>query len=117
MTADGRRAVAVSWDDTLRVWDLDSGRELHTLHSQAEEVSAMAVTEDGQRAVAGAQDGTLKVWDLENSWDLEQASEQASITLDAQAFCLALAPDNTTIVAGDASGDVHCLRFTEPFHP
>jgi WD40 repeat protein len=25
VTADGRRAVSASWDNTLKVWDLDSG--------------------------------------------------------------------------------------------
>jgi WD40 repeat protein len=31
VTADGRRAVSASDDQTLKVWDLDSGAELRTL--------------------------------------------------------------------------------------
>ena len=31
VTADGRRAVSASWDHTLKVWDLATGAELHTL--------------------------------------------------------------------------------------
>ena len=31
MTPDGQRAVSASDDHTLKVWDLASGRELHTL--------------------------------------------------------------------------------------
>ena len=31
MTADGKRAVSASWDKTLKVWDLETGRELRTL--------------------------------------------------------------------------------------
>ena len=31
MTPDGQRAVSASGDQTLKVWDLESGRELRTL--------------------------------------------------------------------------------------
>ena len=31
VTADGQRAVSASEDKTLKVWELDSGRELRTL--------------------------------------------------------------------------------------
>jgi DNA invertase Pin-like site-specific DNA recombinase len=31
VTADGRRAVSASWDNTLKVWDLENGREVRTL--------------------------------------------------------------------------------------
>ena len=31
VTADGRRAVSASEDNTLKVWDLESGRRLRTL--------------------------------------------------------------------------------------
>ena len=31
VTPDGQRAVSASWDKTLKVWELASGRELRTL--------------------------------------------------------------------------------------
>jgi hypothetical protein len=31
LTADGKRAVSASWDNTPKVWDLESGRALRTL--------------------------------------------------------------------------------------
>ena len=31
LSADGRRAVSASWDKTLKVWDVETGRELRTL--------------------------------------------------------------------------------------
>ena len=35
VTPDGKRAVSASWDKTLKVWDLDSGRELRTLEGHS----------------------------------------------------------------------------------
>jgi WD40 repeat protein len=68
--AGGRRAVSASEDRTLRVWELESGRELLTLKGHAGWVQAVAVTPDGRRAVSGCADGTLKVWELESGREL-----------------------------------------------
>ena len=48
MTPDGKRAVSASWDHTLKVWDLDSGRELRTLEGHLDSVNGVAVTPDGK---------------------------------------------------------------------
>ena len=40
VTADGQRAVSASWDKTLKVWDLESGRELRTLKGHTGAVMA-----------------------------------------------------------------------------
>ena len=54
VTPDGRRAVSASADDTLKVWDLESGRELHTLSGHAHSVFTVAVRPDGRRAVSAS---------------------------------------------------------------
>jgi len=43
-------------DETLKVWDLDTGRALRTLEGYSAEVSCVAVTADGKRA------GGFRVW-------------------------------------------------------
>ena len=65
VTADGKRAVSASHDNTLKVWDLETGRTLHTLEGHSRFVSGVTVTADGKRAVSASYDNTLKVWDLE----------------------------------------------------
>ena len=60
VTPDGRRVVSASWDNTLKVWDLESGRELHILRGHLSSVSAVVVTPDGRRAVSASADGTLR---------------------------------------------------------
>ena len=70
VTADGRRAVSASWDQTLKVWDLETGSELRTLAGHTAWVRGVAVTADGRRAVSASDDKTLKVWDLETGSEL-----------------------------------------------
>ncbi|MDD4652802.1 MAG: WD40 repeat domain-containing protein [Methanothrix sp.] len=53
-------------DNTLKVWDLESGKEVRTLVGHQSWVRAVALTGDGRRAVSASDDKTLKVWDLES---------------------------------------------------
>ena len=73
ITPDGRRAVSASRDQTLRLWDLESGQTLRTLEGHTESVSAVAVTPDGRRAVSGSYDETLRLWDLESGPNIAHA--------------------------------------------
>ncbi|MEG4186942.1 WD40 repeat domain-containing protein, partial [Microcoleus sp. Pol17_C1] len=66
LTADSKRAISGSRDNTLKVWDLTTGSELFTLKGHSDWVNAVAVTPDGKRAISGSRDNTLKVWDLTN---------------------------------------------------
>ena len=70
ITPDGRRAVSASWDNTLRVWDLESGQSLRTLQGHSSEVIGVAITPDGRRAVSASYDNTLRIWDLESGQSL-----------------------------------------------
>jgi WD40 repeat protein len=54
----------------VKVWNLDSGKELHTLKGHSAWVNAVAVTPDGSRAISGSSDGTLKVWNLDSGEEL-----------------------------------------------
>lgn len=69
---DGHRAVSVSEDKTLRLWDLESGQSLRTLEGHTDSVAAVVVTPDGRRVVSASKDRTLRLWDLESgqSWSL-----------------------------------------------
>lgn len=71
VTPDGRRTVSACWDQTLKVWDLDSGRELRTFDGHSNRVEGVAITPDGRRAVSASVDHTLRVWDLDSGHELQ----------------------------------------------
>jgi len=56
VVTDGRRAVSASFDRTLRVWDLERGRQLVTLEGHHSRVRDCAVAADGRRMVSASYD-------------------------------------------------------------
>jgi WD40 repeat protein len=70
-------------------------------------VWGVAITPDGRHAVSASYDYTLRVWDLESGKEL------ASLTADAPMASCAVSSDGRTIVAGDATGNMHFLQLVE----
>ncbi len=105
VTPDGKQAISVSWDKTIKLWDLVTGEERLTFNGHSDLVSAVAVTQDGKRAISGSWDNTLKVWNLQTGEVI------ASFTGESRINCCAVAPDGVTIAAGEESGRVHFLRL------
>jgi WD40 repeat protein len=66
LSGDGRRAISASGDHTLKVWDVETGRELRTLVGHSNAVDDVDVSQDGRLAVSASYDKTLKVWDVES---------------------------------------------------
>jgi len=63
--------VVASWgSNALKVWDLESGRELYMLQGHTRIVRHLAITADGRHVVSASMDRTVKVWDLERGREL-----------------------------------------------
>lgn len=105
VTPDGRLAVSGSSDNTLKVWDLSAGQAVQTLKGHTGGVMAVAVTGDGRLAVSGASDRSLRVWDL------RAGTTVATFIADGPVTACGVLPDNRTVVAGDATGQVHFLQL------
>jgi WD40 repeat protein len=64
LTHDEKYVIAASRDGTLRVWNVQEGRILHTLTGHSDSVNAVAVIPGTMYALSASSDKTLKLWDI-----------------------------------------------------
>ena len=51
-------------DDTLKLWDMKTGKLIRTLSAPGGEVLSGVFMPDGHTALSGSEDGSLRVWNL-----------------------------------------------------
>lgn len=96
---DGRHAVSVSDDGTLKTWDIESGREIseRKLEVRDTRVTAVRVTPNGQYLVfaySGVTDA-IKVWDLRTQREVcALKGHTNTITV------IAITPDGRRVLSG-----------------
>ena len=60
---DSRTIASASLDETIRVWDVESGQQAaDALMGHTDDVNSVVYSPDGQRIVSGSTDGTVRVW-------------------------------------------------------
>jgi WD40 repeat protein len=97
LTTVGRVAVSASADRSVKLWDLDTGREIDTV-AGPHDVGAFALSPDGRVALSArayGRESTIQRWDL--------AGLRLDGTIDAgdlgSARALAISPDGRTAAA------------------
>jgi WD40 repeat protein/tRNA A-37 threonylcarbamoyl transferase component Bud32 len=62
---DGKRIASAGKDQTVRVWDAATGKQLRSLHGHTARVTSVAWSPDGRRLASGSFDRTVRLWDPE----------------------------------------------------
>jgi WD40 repeat protein len=104
---DGRRLVTAGEGRTLKVWDIDTGKELLVLSGHAASPISVVFSPDGRRILSGSLDRTVKVWDAITGQEvltLEGHTQGIhSVALSADGLRLASAGDDAMIRIWDAT--------------
>ncbi|MBV7337273.1 WD40 repeat domain-containing protein [Chloroflexi bacterium TSY] len=62
-SSDGDQLASVGMDHVVRVWDVASGEQIHSI-SVNQHVYSIAYSPDGHMIVTAAQDGAARIWDI-----------------------------------------------------
>src|SRR5579871_2713903 len=70
ISSDSKLIVTGSSDNTARLWDVQSGKEIRTLTGHAHWVHSVAFSPDGKRVLTGSEDKTARLWDVESGKEI-----------------------------------------------
>ncbi len=66
ISPDSSRLLTGSYDETVRLWDSRTGRELHTLTAHNHNLIMVAFSPDGRQALTSSYDETVRLWDVQS---------------------------------------------------
>src|SRR5262249_53132727 len=61
---DGKALASVSDDETVRLWDVATGEELHHWLGHRKRVFCVAISHDGKMVASGDEDGVVCIWEI-----------------------------------------------------
>jgi WD40 repeat protein len=83
-----------SADHTARLWDAETGAQVHTL-AHADWVTSATFSHDGQSVLTGSYDGTAKLWNVQTSALLQTFGGGAG-----KVQSVVFSPDDQTVLTG-----------------
>ena len=65
-SSNGKQVVTASNDDSAKIWNTATGKQLHVLTGHTDNVNMASFSRDGKQVVTASNDNTVKIWDAEN---------------------------------------------------
>ena len=104
---NGKMLASASWDQSVRLWNVNTGRLLHTLTGHTNEVMSVAFSPDGNTLASGSWDGTIRLWNPRNGKLKRTLTEHAGGVAS-----VAFSPDSNTLASGNADRTIRLWNTT-----
>ena len=92
---DGRTLASGSDDNTIKLWNVQSQRQITTLTGHSNHVRSVAFSPDGQTLASGSVDKTIKLWEVQSQRQIATLTGHSDYV-----WSVAFSPDGRTLASG-----------------
>ncbi len=92
---DGKMLASPSNDKTIRLWDTESGKLIHTLNKQSDSINAVSWSPNSNILASCSDDNTIKIWDARKGESIKVLEKHT-----APVQTVAWSPDAQLIASG-----------------
>ena len=101
---DGRRVVTAHLEaGTVKVWNLENGKQEGTSMEHESGIYDLAVTRDGTKIISSDEDGNIKVWNVESHEILKEWTHPDTNRI-------AISPDDRLIAVGEENVAIYTME-------
>ena len=101
ISPDGKMIAAATYDKTVRLWDVATGRMLRTLIGHTELVQSVEFSPDGTTVVSASADATTKLWEVATGRELRTLNGHTATVLS-----VTFSPNGKMLGSGSSDGTV-----------
>jgi WD40 repeat protein len=102
ISPNGRLLATSSFDRTIKLWDIETARELRTFAGHGNAVRSVAFSPDGTLIVSGSGDRQVRVWDVATGTCIVVLRGHKNIVAT-----VAFSPDGQQIASGGYDRNIH----------
>ncbi len=106
-SSDGKMLASASADNTVKLWDTPTWKEIQTLTGHTNEVSGVSFSSDGKVLASASFDKTVKLWDTCTGKEIQTLSGHLNsvngVSFSPDGKVLASASSDTTVKLWDTS--------------
>lgn len=103
---DWKILAIVSVGNTIKLWDVVTGRELHTLKGHSSGITKVAFNPDGKILASLSWDGTIKLWDTVTGTELYTLKGHSDDAGTIGEGAVAFSPDGEILATGVKDGSI-----------
>ncbi len=90
-----------SADKTIKLWNLETGKEIRTLTGHNDHVNSVSFSSDGKTLASGSWDETIKLWNVETGQEIRTLSGYNDYL-----YSVSFSSDGKTLASGSADGTI-----------